>query len=811
MRGFRRPRTRAADERGAALVIAILALTILTAIGIALMLVTGAEARIAANEWSINRAFYGSDSGIRWVSVEMTNLQDFLMRPEFRDPSGAILPFGTVFFRLPSHRPKLGAPVSLFNGDIGGGDIVVKIQTPSLLGRRPAPGGRINVGTEDAQFFYVYEVRSTSSDQAFSQFSNALVAEVEVGPLAASPFAAPALPPPSSGIGDRAHIDAAVPSQRNEDGSPHGYSQKLGDIFHSEPAVLGPPGYFPYLSANLTPRRGTCGALPDCSYRAFAALHSRRRRVVFIGANDGFLHAFESGGWGRDARGAGALTGTRDLGAAREIFAYAPGAVMNGKFPALLDFPPTPEYFVDGSVALADVFIDTSHPGTPSDSHRSWKTVLVGGLRQRGKYYYALDVTRPDKIDSTSREKTADKDSSPDCLNGSGNRRAAYPAVLWELTDDCPVGPADCVSNPPPMGETRSRPVIGRIKASSGNGSVDRYVAIFGGGFDSNFTPGTDPPASTIRGRALYVVSVETGRILYKAAQGVDDVGRTVQFAPMPAAPAVADFNDDGYLDVAYVGDLNGRVWRLDLSTAACKNCGSAREILTFGSPHNPQPSLLYDALTGGSRAEPIQPIFYDPGIIFMSGGTPPRLGIAFGSGYSADLRRSNGTAVNRFVLVIDSGTGKTFHDSDLINLTPSGGATPAGTGPAATDAGYFLDFATHDEKAVSTVFSTLGNLSVLTFALSGADASAPGGDFFRYRFNFATGLGGYRTAFPPAGRPGSLADYRATLGGGMAAAARGQSARCAIIDFTLGSSGRLIQQRTPMTLKTLSESWKEQ
>ncbi len=178
----------AADgEKGAALVIAILVLAILTVIGIALMLVTSTESRIAANEWSVNRAFYGSDSGIRWSSVELTNPQQFLLRPEFRDPAGAQLPFGTVFFQLPSHRSKLalGGGISFFAGDIPGGDIAVKIQSPSLLGRRPAPGGRINVGNETAQFLYAYEVRSTSSDQAFAQYSKALVADVEVGPLPA--------------------------------------------------------------------------------------------------------------------------------------------------------------------------------------------------------------------------------------------------------------------------------------------------------------------------------------------------------------------------------------------------------------------------------------------------------------------------------------------------------------------------------------------------------------------------------------------------------------------------------------------------
>ena len=172
-----------AGERGAALVIAILVLAILTVIGIALMLVTSTESRIAANEWSINRAFYASDSGIRWGGVQMTDPQDFLIRPEFGGaPSNPRLPFGTVFFQLPSHRSSFG---SLFTADLPGGDIAVRLQMPSMLGRRHAPGGRINEGDDKAQFLYAYEVRSASSDQAFAQYSKALVADIEVGPLPA--------------------------------------------------------------------------------------------------------------------------------------------------------------------------------------------------------------------------------------------------------------------------------------------------------------------------------------------------------------------------------------------------------------------------------------------------------------------------------------------------------------------------------------------------------------------------------------------------------------------------------------------------
>ena len=173
-------------ERGAALVIAILVLSILTVVGIALMLVTSTESRIAANEWSVNRAFYASDAGVRWGTVEMGNPQDFLLRPEFGTD------FGSVFFQLPSHRHSL---TNLFLGDQANPDIAVRIQAPGMVGRRPALGGRLNESGE-GQYFYSWEIRSASSDQAFASYAKALVAQVDVGPLPKTlPFWPPARQP----------------------------------------------------------------------------------------------------------------------------------------------------------------------------------------------------------------------------------------------------------------------------------------------------------------------------------------------------------------------------------------------------------------------------------------------------------------------------------------------------------------------------------------------------------------------------------------------------------------------------------------
>jgi hypothetical protein len=163
-------------ERGAALVVAILVLAILTVIGIALMLITSTESRIAANEWSINRGFYSADAGVRWGGAEMSDPRSFLTRPEFLN--GGF--FGTVLFQMPAHRFQ-----QTF-GFLTGDDIQVRVMNPGRLGRRPYRGGIINEQGSRAQYMYAFELRSTGGqDDAFLQYSKALVADVEAGQLPA--------------------------------------------------------------------------------------------------------------------------------------------------------------------------------------------------------------------------------------------------------------------------------------------------------------------------------------------------------------------------------------------------------------------------------------------------------------------------------------------------------------------------------------------------------------------------------------------------------------------------------------------------
>ena len=81
---------------------------------------------------------------------------------------------------MSSHRFRQGT------GFLGTDDIEVRVMYPGRLGRRPYRGGIINEQGSRAQYMYAFEVRSTGAqDDAFLQYSKALVADAEIGPLPA--------------------------------------------------------------------------------------------------------------------------------------------------------------------------------------------------------------------------------------------------------------------------------------------------------------------------------------------------------------------------------------------------------------------------------------------------------------------------------------------------------------------------------------------------------------------------------------------------------------------------------------------------
>jgi PilX N-terminal len=79
MENMNRFRARLADERGAALIIALMAMMLLTALGAAVVMVSNTETHIAGNYRNSQEALYAADAGVERV------VQDLLLIPRWND------------------------------------------------------------------------------------------------------------------------------------------------------------------------------------------------------------------------------------------------------------------------------------------------------------------------------------------------------------------------------------------------------------------------------------------------------------------------------------------------------------------------------------------------------------------------------------------------------------------------------------------------------------------------------------------------------------------------------------------------------
>lgn len=141
---------------------------------------------------------------------------------------------------------------------------------------------------------------------------------------------------------------------------------RLGDIIGSQPLYVGAPPH----------------KYRDAGHSAFRLAQRGRTPMVYVGGNDGMLHAFYAE---VDPR-ASATEGRKQVQtAAREAWAFVPTTVMP-ELPRLasVSYEGGHRYFVDGSPVTADI-----------QAGGTWKTILVGGFNKGGKGYYALDITDP--------------------------------------------------------------------------------------------------------------------------------------------------------------------------------------------------------------------------------------------------------------------------------------------------------------------------------------------------------------------------------------------------------------------------------
>ena len=486
--------------------------------------------------------------------------------------------------------------------------------------------------------------------------------------------------------------------------SPSG-ALKLGDIFHSNPQLIGEPENVFYHQANLH------------GYQAFFNQHQHRRRVLFAGANDGLLHAFDVGVWDRDTSVCtGGLAHCYDFGTGAELFAYVPRGIMQ-VFRRLKNAigvqTKNDEWTVDGAPSAADVFIDAAHNGTPVAGNRAWHSILVGTLREGTAFegqtpcpapgtttafqnsassVYALDVTQPEP-------RRCGNETS-----GSSRARAA-----WTAARELVRRPGRrCFGNPGPErhgrervsghGESWSKPGPRphlRGQGRPGNCTDERYVAIFGGGFDRE--------RQNRRGNWIYIVDVETGFVLYKAKSGTANFGSSnvaVNFASVPSETSSIDLNNDGLLDFVYFGDMLGQMWRLDLRslkipTGAPTTRWTSKLQNSDGSALSAM--LIFQAPQPVSGSTQYFPIYYRPSVVYLglTTGGQPILGVGFGTGDRDDIiatcdATTRSTSYNqRFYFVVDKANTVTVTESTTGMLRIANSA--AGNSTTTPAAGWYL------------------------------------------------------------------------------------------------------------------------
>ena len=400
----------------------------------------------------------------------------------------------------------------------------------------------------------------------------------------------------------------------------------LGDIINSEATYVGAP-----------PENYNDAVHPGfATFKATAAV-ANRTPMLYVGANDGMLHAIN------------ASTSLSDGG--NEKWGYVPSFVLSGP-----NSPATPS--VDGLAARASLgnfthkyYVDQTPMVRSIDFARTgvaptggfttnlgalpadWRTLLVGGLNKGGRGYYAIDVTNPAQW--TTESAVAGK-------------------VLWEFTDS-------------DMGYSYGRPVITHT-AKYG------WVVIVTSGYNNTYGPVGS------RGQGfLYVLNAKTGALLEKISTGVGNATTPSGLAQVTGF--IKDFHEMT-VDRVYGGDLLGNLWRFDLTQPAG----------TAGSYPAPEKIAVLTDHLGNA-----QPVTTEPKIEIDRDRVSRWVFVGTGQlMHSVDIPS---TAVQTFYALRD-GTLSNPNSSATVTFPVGRGSLAALTNPTtgvtATSLGWYLDLTLH-------------------------------------------------------------------------------------------------------------------
>ena len=485
---------------------------------------------------------------------------------------------------------------------------------------------------------------------------------------------------------------------------------RLGDIINSGPAYSGAP----------TRRYNGAG------YSTFYNDNKNRTKAVFIGANDGMLHAFNAS--------------TMD-----ELFAYIPSWLA-----PRLSLLTSASYNSSGHSS----YVDATPTVAEAQVGSNWKTVLVSGTGGGGQGVFALDVTDPEAFDASK--------------------------VLWEFTD----------ADDPDLGNVvgQARVVKLRTNASDANPATYKWFAAVPGGVNNYVNDGTGR-FSTSGKPALFLLDLakpsgtawSLGTNYFKVLLPIsNDVTAGTQELDADGAGTgrgkatglvninyTADAGDA--VEFFYFGDLHGQFWKLNMTKANLSSSSSAdwdlKKLSAFQVDAN-TPVPMYVAATSGGK---VQPITMTPTIAF---GPRNTYILAFGTGKYLEARDNNVDTTTQgqsfYVLYDPDVDDKNYAGTDTGNKAAFNGRArlkqgsissgqitvptfywnkPRDTNATSKKAGWFIDLprsgSAGGERQISSA-ALLGKEIVFTTVLppSASTDACGGGSSYLYAANLASGLG---------------------------------------------------------------------
>jgi type IV pilus assembly protein PilY1 len=424
--------------------------------------------------------------------------------------------------------------------------------------------------------------------------------------------------------------------------NPSGFRRRssvLGDIVDSSPTWVGPPSVaFPTIWKDyLYPSTAMGENSASTNYAGFQSNYLKRMNVVYTGANDGLLHGFRTGNF-TGAVASPTFDATNNDGL--EVLAYMPGYVVNTINSSALanTLPATPnpvndytnplyghKFNVDGTPGTGDLF----YGGT-------WHTWLIGGLGAGGSAIYALDITDPSQfVQTNAAAATLVLGEWQSSITTSTTTTAGVTStiVTGGTSNITCAGNGSAASNcGNSLGKTFGAPQIRRFHNTSGANTS--WGAVFGNGGGSfngdagifimlvNANSGGAVQAPTFYYLSTgmgtgYTGNSTTGYTKSSSANGIYYV-------------AAADLDGDHVTDYVYAGDLQGNLWRFDLTNSDPTQWGVTQI--------NGNPTPIYT--TPGGK---LQPITTQPVVATVPSIPNSRILIEFGTGAQTQFTNSSG------------------------------------------------------------------------------------------------------------------------------------------------------------------------